>query len=219
MRVSCSVSRLRCGGLRSARGRERSCMRSERLRCSRKNHAKRWAGEGRVLHYDICNALSHANHMCRLEAGFRLNETTLWECPIVRGRFPGAESAEAFVEAWRHRWRLVRDASRGAQTPGRRTRVPAGRRSHTRTGPTWGIKDADQHLKSLVSGGWGVLDMNVTLRNGSCHILDTGTGFCDSVGPEPNSGWRGIDSVSHFGHIYFFGLHSVSGFSVSAVDV
>lgn len=91
--------------------------------------------------------------MCRLEAVFRLNETTLWECPIVGGSFPGVESAEPCVEAWKHRWRLVRDASRGAETPRRRTRVPTERWSHTRTGRTWGIKDADQHLKSLLL--WG----------------------------------------------------------------
>ena len=49
----------------------------------------------------------------------------------------------------------VRDASRGAETPRRRTRVPAERCSPTPAGPTWGIKDADQHLKSLLSGGCG----------------------------------------------------------------
>lgn len=39
------------------------------------------------------------------------------------------------------------------------------------------------------------------LRNGSCQILDIGTGFLESVGLEPNSERRGIDSVCHFGHI------------------
>lgn len=119
-----------------------------------------------VLWLYICNALSHANHMGRSEADVRLNETTLRECQIFGGWFPGAESAEPCVEAWRHRWRLLRDASRGAETPRRRTRVltvDLTQCTDRRTGSTWGNKKTRMSTWTLVSEG--LVDMNAPRRS------------------------------------------------------
>lgn len=132
----------------------------------------------------------------------------LWEWPTVGGRFPGGTmcwSVETSLKISQRRVPRRRRRARGEEDACSRWALP------DRLGE-W--KDADQHLEEFGFGvGWGGARFGgyespqkipVTPRNGSCQMLDIGAGLSESVGPEPNSGWRGIDSVCHFGHIFFY---------------
>lgn len=230
VRLSCSVCRA------ALAGRDRACASSDcAVHASKKKKKKKsWAGGGRcgsVLYYDCTFATLYPTQTAwvvgRLASVWI--KTTLRECPIVGGWF--SRRGVGGTMCW-----SVETSLKISQRRVVRSRDPAeedacalcGLVSRTRVPePSWGKSKTRINTWRVWGFFWGVGGFGWiwmpwegpgdALRNGSCQILDIGTGISESVGPEPNSGWRGIDSDSHLGHLLSLFFWSSFSFRIPCV--